>query len=509
MNKARVLLLNPPTAAVSTEVLLNLAYLASSLRAAGHEVKIIDATAPYRRWDSAAIAGAVSDFRPHFIGVTLTIAFIPQTYRYLQELKRMKVPIVAGGPHANALPEEVLAHNVDIVAIGEGEETVVELAEYFLGNTSLDKIKGICFKDKAGATVYTAARPLIQDLDTIPFPDFGDFPIRNYTGSDDANSNPIFWSLFSSRGCPFDCVFCSSHNVFGRTIRLRSAGNVFKEMKELYDRFGADKITFQDDEILCSKKRFLELADLIDNSGLDLKLSIRTRIDSIDEDILKNALRSGMTRVSFGLESWDNDTLKKINKKYTIETIRERFKLLDKVEFPNISFNNIIGWPWETDAHFAKNLSEIRNIPSGIKFFTWIGTPIPYPKTRLYEMYNKEYGFTDWWLDPAKHDGAAGRGKPFFLNFAGRIQSLYSKDPFWNYSARAQKRITDFSWKAFGIFMRRHYSFAEAAMLIALCRISHSLWRLDAGLEKMMFSGLSRSKVVERLKEKIAFTTKY
>lgn len=509
MEKARVLLLNPPTAPASTEVLLNLAYLAASLRAAGHEARIIDATAPYRPWDAGTIAEAVTEFKPHFIGVTLTISFIPQTYGYLKELRKMNVPIVAGGPHANALPEEVLGRGVDIVAIGEGEETILDLARYFLGKTDLENIKGICFKDKNGAALYTPPRMLIKDLDSIPFPDFGDFPIKNYTGSSDVNSNPIFWSVFSSRGCPFDCVFCSSHNVFGRTIRLRSARNVFEEMKSLHHRFGVDKITFQDDEILCSKARFMELADLINDSGLKFKISIRTRVDSIDNDILKSALRAGITRISFGLESWDDDTLKKINKKYTTRIIRENFKLLEDTEFPHISFNNIVGWPWETEKHFRQNVAEIKNIPASIKFYTWIGTPIPYPKTRLYEMYHKEYGFTDWWLDPDKHKPPAVSHNPFFLNFAGRLHALYIEDRFWKYAPASRKRVIDFSWKVFSIFIRRHYRFQAAAAIIILCRFSYFLWRLDPGFEGALFSRLSRSRILKDLKNEVIFTKKY
>ena len=236
--RARVLLLNPPTAVVSNEALLNLAYLAAALRKAGHEVRIVDATAPYRRYTAGDIERIVLEFRPHFIGVTLTITYIAHTYEYLKGLRKMGVPIVAGGPHANGLPEEVLENGADVVAIGEGEKTIVELAEHFAEGRDLTSIDGLCHKDAGGKFRYSKPRQLIPDLDAIPFPDFGDFPIKNYTGSDDVNSNPIFWSVFTSRGCPFNCTFCSSHNVFGRVARMRSARNIFEEIKGLVDRFG-------------------------------------------------------------------------------------------------------------------------------------------------------------------------------------------------------------------------------------------------------------------------------
>ena len=130
--KCKAVLLNPPTAAPSSEILLNLAYLSSVLKKAGHNVIVIDATAPHNKLNEEEINKKIKDYKPHFIGITLTIVYIPQTYDYLKRLKELNIPIIAGGPHANCLPEEVLAHDVDIVSIGEGEDTIVELAEYFL-----------------------------------------------------------------------------------------------------------------------------------------------------------------------------------------------------------------------------------------------------------------------------------------------------------------------------------------------------------------------------------------
>ena len=103
-SKARVLLLNPPTAAESAEILLSLAYLTSSLRKHGHKVKVVDATAPYNTYSPEMVKRAVREFQPHFIGITLTITHIPDTYAFMKDLAREGIPIVAGGAHANPLP---------------------------------------------------------------------------------------------------------------------------------------------------------------------------------------------------------------------------------------------------------------------------------------------------------------------------------------------------------------------------------------------------------------------
>ena len=138
--KCKVVLMNPPTAEPTTEILLNLAYLSSTLKQAGHKVLILDATAPHNPLSENEIKQQILQFKPHFIGVTLTINYIPHTYDYLERLKQLNIPLVAGGPHANCLPEEVLQHSVDIVAIGEGEDTILELAEYFIGKKELKDI---------------------------------------------------------------------------------------------------------------------------------------------------------------------------------------------------------------------------------------------------------------------------------------------------------------------------------------------------------------------------------
>ena len=118
----KVLLLNPPTAAAATVPLLNLAYLAAVLRRDGHTVRVVDATAPCEKLGEADVERIVKEFLPDFIGVTLTISRIAQTYEYLQRLSRLGIPIVVGGPHANALPEEVLSRgNAKVVCIGEGK----------------------------------------------------------------------------------------------------------------------------------------------------------------------------------------------------------------------------------------------------------------------------------------------------------------------------------------------------------------------------------------------------
>jgi len=483
--------MNPPTAAPSTEILLNLAYLSSTLKNAGHEVLIIDGTAPFKKMTEEEINKKILDFKPHFIGVTLTITFIPFVYDYLKRLSKLKIPIVAGGPHANCLPEEVLSHNIDIVAVGEGEETILELAEYFLKKKELKEIDGIVFKNEKGVTHFTKPRKLITDLDRISFPDFESFPIEHYSGSPDPNSNPVFWSVFSSRGCPYNCIFCSSHNVFGRTYRARSPENVFKEIEQLAEKFGAEAFAFQDDEAFINKKRIIEFCNLVKKSKYPLRFSARLRIDSLDEEMLRTMKESGFKRLAFGIESFNDETLEKINKKYNVKKVHEGLDLLRKVDFSPIHFNDMIGFPWETPEHLQMNLKEIKKIGKKIKIFSASNTPVPYPGTELYAKYHKEYGFTDWWLDPEKNTSVPDI-ITFFTIFMSTKRPLYWEDTFWNYSPEFKKAMGDFSFELAKINFRQYYSFPTNHIIYHLCRISYLIWKKSPKLEKILFKLISK-----------------
>ena len=459
------------------------------MKQAGHQVLVLDATAPHNPLSENEVHRRILDFLPHFIGVTLTIVYIPRTYDFLQRLKQLKIPIVAGGPHANCLPKEVLEHDADVVAIGEGEDTILELAEYFCGNKKLEDITGICFKNGEGKLHYTQTRPLIQSLDRIPFPDYDSFPIAYYTGNPNPDSNPIFWSLFSSRGCPYNCIFCSSHNVFGRTYRSRSPQNVFDEVKWVSKTFGARMFAFQDDEAFVDKKRVIEFCNIVKKSKLPLKFSGRLRIDSLDEKMLKSMKSADFKRLAFGIESFNDETLEKINKKYNVATIAKGFKILEKAAFSPVYFNNLIGFPWETPEHLKSNLKEISKIPKSIVYFTSTNTLIPYPGTQLYEQYHKQYGFTEWWLDPKKNSPSSNLDfkNTFFMMFMFDQVPLWNEDIFWNHPSTMKRAIENFCWKVASMSLRRCLHLPEYYFVYLFSKISRRIWKLSPRFEKVVF----------------------
>jgi radical SAM superfamily enzyme YgiQ (UPF0313 family) len=484
----RVVLLNPPTAAPSSEVLLNLAYLSATLKKAGHKVLVIDPNAPFHRLSEKEIKRKILEFRPHFIGVTLTITYIAKTYEYFKRLKKLPFPLVAGGPHANCLPEEVLNHGADIVAIGEGELTILGLAEYFLGKKGLEDIEGICFRNKDGSVHHTPPRPLIRDLDQIPFPDFSAFPISYYTGVDDPNSSSIFWAVFSSRGCPYNCIFCSSHNVFGRTYRARSPENVFQELEKLYHDYGARHFAFQDDEAFINKERVIAFCNLVKESQLNLTFSARLRMDSLDVKMLKVMKGAGFRRLAFGLESFNDESLLKMNKNHTVKELFEGFEALENAGIRTIHYNQLVGFPWETPKHLEDSLEKIAEIPKSIRYFCCTVTLIPYPKTKLYEDYHEKYGFTEWWLDPERNSPVDLHvSKAFFMLFVREYVPLYSNDIFWKHSRRMKRAIHRFCWKVSSMQLRRCLGPIEFPIMFNLSKASHWVWKKSPFVESVLF----------------------
>ena len=442
----KVVLIDPPTSAPTQEPLLSLGYLSATLKQTGHEVLILEGNGPPKRSRSFLLS-AIKDFMPTFIGITLTIDNIPATYAWIDWLKKeTKIPIVAGGPHATACPHEVQQH-VDFVAVGEGESY----------------LKKILKADKT-IILENAVRegPLIENLDTIPFPDRSKI---HHTES-----------IFSSRGCPYNCTYCSSHAVFGRKYRTRSSKNVSDEIYELAAA-GTRHIKFEDDEAFVNPKRTDELLEEL-SKYKGLTFSARIRIDNITLPKLLKMKAAGFVRLAVGVESYVDYTLKEINKGYTSSDI---ITAKEDLNASGISyhFNLMMGFPWEQPYNMY-------HFP--IQGFTSVVTPIPYPGTALYNEYHAQYGFTDWWLDP-KMNHLEPTPKAFFRLFASNMWALYKPERFWNHSNAMKTQI---EWICESLLIQnlnQTFSNKLSLFLSNLTMASLRIWRNSPPRERLLFWG--------------------
>ncbi|MCM8790607.1 MAG: B12-binding domain-containing radical SAM protein [Candidatus Omnitrophica bacterium] len=497
----RVFLLKPPTKEFSSSFPLNLAYLAAVLRKNGYEVKVLDASARYSIVAPSEILGEIRDFKPLFVGVTLTYDFIKEKYYLINMIKRLGYPVVAGGPHVNIVPMEVLGHGVDIVSLGEGEEVVLELAEAFSGKRKLEEVHGLGLRRSDGKFVFTPRRKEIQDLDSVPFPDYTDYKIRDYIGNDNLDMNKTFFDVFTSRGCPYRCTYCSASRTWDGGQRRRSARNVFEEMMMLHEKYGAKHIAFMDNEPLVDKKRIYELCDLLENSKVKILISTRARVDNVDDKLLKRMMEVGFYKLAIGVESGDDETLRMVKRFYTQEQVLDAMSRLDSIKFPVVHFNNIIGFPWENDKHLNSTLELNRKIPSSLKYFVNVLTPIPMPGTPLYEEYYERFKFKDWWLDSSVYEkllGGMTKDAPLFYVFMPRLKLDYYRVDFWKYSPTMKKKILELqlSLQKIAYMKNRDFKLLELFFVFLLIKVSVRLFLLSPRLERFLMSPFKHKRMI-------------
>jgi len=488
----RILLLTAPIPVQNATFPLGLAYVSAMLKSKGYEVKTIDSIAAFKKYSREDIKNLIKAYKPDVVGFSLFINFISDVYDFLAELKKEfpGIVFIAGGPHATALPEELVRHGFDFVVIGEGEETALELIECLQRNiSSFERVKGIAYLDKKNSNiVVTEPRPLIKDLDLLPFPEREPFPIENYTGSKNWDSDPYFWILLSSRGCPFDCLYCMNADVFGRGYRFRSAESILKEIKHLYDKFGVKYVYFIDDEFMIRKDRIYKLTDIITENNLDIGWTALARITTIDTEFLNRMVKAGLKEVVYGVESGDPVTLEKINKKMSLNDIKRGIEQTLKSNIPAFGVNNMIGFPWETKENMMNTYELNKSIGYSIPVIHTFWVPIPYPRTGLYEQYHKKYGFTGWWLNKKSfiEEYDKDNYQPFFKRHMFFLDHPQLKLNFYKYNFFHRVFIKRLFIKVWFLQANRRFSRAKRYSIFFLSFFSYFLYLLSARLEKQV-----------------------
>lgn len=283
---------------------LGLPLLGSILKSLGHKVKIFCEEIKAINWNDIKAADVV--------GISTITSTAPRAYEIADKIKTLGKSVVMGGPHVTFQPEEALKHS-DFVVRGEGEESFPEVLEVIEGTKSPEKIKGISFKVK-GRVVNTENRPLVCDLDELPSPD-----LTLIDGYEKMRVTPVL----TSRGCPYNCSFCSVTRVFGRGYRTRSVENVLNELGKLKPRV----VFFYDDNFTHDRRRVYEICKGIIDRGLKFIWSAQSRVDiARDTNLLKIMRKSGCTLLHIGFESINPETLKLYKKGINPETYLKAMK---------------------------------------------------------------------------------------------------------------------------------------------------------------------------------------
>jgi len=387
---------------------LGLGYIAAVLKQNGYEVNILDSLAlgidrveeknNIIRFGLSEkyIEEYIEQYQPDIVGISCHFtAHAKDAYRIAEITKKInpKILVVAGGAHACARSEELLrTNNVDIVVRGEGENTFLEIVKKKEKDDGLSDIIGTVVK-KNGEIIYNPERPLIRDLDSIPFPARDLLPMEKYfswkQSVDNYDMRHPNTSVVTSRGCPMSCVFCSIHSIWGEhQWRARSAKNVVNEIEFLVDKYGVGEIQFVDDNLTFDKNRITNICNEIIDRKIDIKWSTPNGVAvwTLDEDLLLLMKKSGCYRLSFGIESGSYDTQKFIGKRINLGRTQELIKYAQKIGIWTIGFF-IIGFPYETRNSIDETIQYAIN--SDLDYATFY-LPMPFPGTRLSDVLEKE-----------------------------------------------------------------------------------------------------------------------
>jgi radical SAM superfamily enzyme YgiQ (UPF0313 family) len=320
---------------------LGLAYLAAVLERAGVEVRLLDFVVhPYSK---AALEATLKTFSPDFAGITAVTMTFDHAAEIVRDIKAIDAELltVMGGPHVSMCAQDTLAGlpELDLVVIGEGDDTIVQIARQAGGDRHWDSIPGIVFRDAAGIRA-TSAREYAVDVKALPIPARHLLPLGRYR----ALNMPV--SMTTSRGCPFKCIFCVGRKMVGARVRYRDPASVVDEMACLKG-LNFNQINIADDLFTASRAHCFGVCDEILRRGLDIKWSSFARVDLVSYDLLKKMKEAGCVAVSFGVETANPDILKTIKKGITLEQAEAAVKACaDAGVLPHVSF--ILGLPGES-----------------------------------------------------------------------------------------------------------------------------------------------------------------
>lgn len=414
---------------------LGLGYLASALENDRHEVRVIDSLA--MDYDLADVKRAVQKFNPELVGITATTPAIYDAYGIARAVKEVNPDCrtVLGGPHATFMARETLREcpQLDVVVKGEGEQTIAELAS----EKKLEAIKGIAFREN-GKIRENEKRGFVKNLDEIPFPSYHLLPMEKYE-----MSGIKFAAMVTSRGCPFQCVFCSSSKLCGKIWRGRSPENVLEEIKLLREKYGVREIEFLDDTFTLNKERTKALCALIRKEKVDITWSCSSRVDTINDELARELKEAGCHSIYLGVESGSQRSLNFLKKGINLRQIKKSVTVLKKLKLNTVS-TFIIGIPGETVKAIEKTINFAKKLNPTLAQFTIL---TPYPGTEIYEFARRNnLLLTRDWLKYTTLDPVMKL--PRFT--ARKLKGLLRK-AYMNFYCRPSQILRIFKWGGFSL----------------------------------------------------------
>jgi radical SAM superfamily enzyme YgiQ (UPF0313 family) len=384
---------------------LGILSIASYVQEHGHKVTVIDALHEGRNIQEITPEGLlriglknheIVDRIPSYtdlIGVSGPFSHLALTcHKLIDKIKGSLnyVPVVFGGVYPSTQPRLAVQSQADYLVIGEGELPIAELLDYLRNGKTGPLPKGVAATSHL-ETLESVSPNRVENLDTIPPPDRAFLPFKEYIIRSQRNALAgRTATIITSRGCPFDCEFCSVHPVCGYSWRPRSAALVLAEIDMLVDKYQVNNIEIEDDNFTLNKSRALDiLQGIIERNRRGKRISWIApngiRIDTLDDELMQAIAQSNCMRMNIALEHGDKDVLRSMNKKLDLDRALDVARLVNKYKIPCSVFI-IYGYPGETRLRFENAVafySRMKAIAPKIDFICLIAQP--YPGTKLYE----------------------------------------------------------------------------------------------------------------------------
>ena len=444
---------------------LNLGYVAAALRHAGHDVGFLDLA--LEAGDPVQILiRRVDEHRSQAIGLTSMTPHYNACLLLLRKARRHLpgIPIVLGGHHASALPEEVLRQGTaDVVVLSEGEETAPDLLPKLEKAGDLHSVPGIAFLDEEGNFVQTEPREQVTNLDAIPDPPWDILRPARYRGR--MRGRKVA-NVLTSRGCPYQCVHCYRGPAAGTRFRKRSTEHVLEEICRLHRDHEISAFAFRDDIFTLDRDKTRALCDRISSERLNILWDCETRVDRVDLDLLERMRLAGCISVDFGVESGSEEILGRLGKNTTRDQARKAFQYCRELGLSTRAFF-MIGTPWETPQTVEETISFAKELRPTISLFF---LAVPYPGTALREEFSKA-----GWTIPDDYDEyrhwTAGKGpwlqgkrdestnpQVFFARECRRATRAFMMSQIrdvWNYPELLRSYLRRYSLKEAGVRLLR------------------------------------------------------
>jgi radical SAM superfamily enzyme YgiQ (UPF0313 family) len=367
---------------------LGVSYVAAAFEAAGADVRIFDYIVSQYTPDK--LKKMPDKYKPDVVGATSVTLNFKSAAEIVRTAKKHNPSMITmmGGPHVSFDAVNVLQSypEIDMIVIGEGEETIKALMSINMDTGRWKDVKGIAFRQD-NEVIFTKPRELIADLDTLPLPARHLLPLSRYQ----ALGFPV--SVITSRGCPYPCIFCQGRRMVGKKVRHRSPALVVDEIESILS-YGMTRINVADDLFTANKKNVKRVCEEIQRRGLKFSWSAFARVNTVDKETLEIMRDTGCDSVSFGIESGNQEMLDRIQKKITLDEARQAVKICKEVGIlAHASF--MVGLPGESTQSLrdSQKFADSLDIPYGYHFLA------PFPGTTVREKideYDLEILTDDW-----------------------------------------------------------------------------------------------------------------